>query len=115
MPEEESLEQRAFYEDKGKRIRFVQSPMEHGAYDVFVGKDHFYIPDRVVPDLGSPTGNMVTAMRGLEAMNPGIPFILKTNGVSNWEFYAALLHVRNLELEAEIENIISISTIDGMD
>jgi len=113
MPEQESLEQRAFYGDSEKRIRFVQNPREHGAYDVFVGGDHFYIPDRVVPDLASPRQNMIGAMRGLEAMNPGIPFVLRKNGVSGWEFYAALLHVRNLELEAEIANIISVSTIKG--
>jgi len=77
--------------------------------------DHFYIPDRVIPDLASPRANISVAMRGFEAMNPSILFVLKTNGISSWEFYAALLHVRNLELEAEIENIISISTIDGMD
>ncbi|MBS3074959.1 hypothetical protein J4429_00710 [Candidatus Pacearchaeota archaeon] len=101
------LEQRAFYEDKEKGIRFVQNLIEHGAYDVFVGEDHFYIPDRVVPDLGSKSFSTRRVIMGLEAMNPQIKYILETNNINPEAFHIALLKVRNLELEAEIANILS--------
>ncbi len=109
MPESENLEERAFYEDKEKRIRFVQNPMEHGAYDVFIGQDHFYIPDRVIPDLGSPHTLTSRVMDGLNAMNPSIGYILEINNITSQDFHIALLKVRNLELEDEIANILSLS------
>ena len=106
MGETESLEERAaFYEDKEKGIRFVQNPREHRAYDVFIGDDHFYIPARVIPDLGSESSSTRRVMMGLEAMNPNIRYILETNTVSPEQFHIALLKVRNLELEDEIANI----------
>ncbi len=107
MPEQESLEQRAYYEDKEKGIRFVQNPREHLAYDVFVGDDHFYIPDGVIPDLGSTSFSTRRVMMGLEAMNPTIIYVLQENKVSPEQFHIALLKVRNLELEDEIANILA--------
>jgi hypothetical protein len=104
MAELESLEERVFYEDKERGIKFVQYPKDIGSYHVFIGEDNFYIPDGVISDLASQKTETSDIRDSFQAMNPNIRYILEKNNITYQDIHIALLKVKIQELEEQIEN-----------
>ncbi|MEN9626569.1 MAG: hypothetical protein RL557_897 [archaeon] len=83
------------------------------AYDVIIkGRDHFYIQDRTLSDLTSPDIPTETIMRSLEMMCGGVvDHLLKNNGLSSKDLHIALLCLRIVEQQREINDLYSDSRV----
>lgn len=94
------------YTTLDKAISFIPNLKDGlGAYDVIIKEqDHFYIADRTLPDLTNPEISTDKAMSNLENMCGGIiKFILQKNNLSPKEVHIALLQLRIIEQQKEID------------
>lgn len=91
--------QRYFYRDLKTRMEFF-SNLQDGpsAYQVQVGEDRFYIPDRVLPELAARGYPHKEISQRLENIDLTIPFILEKNGINIPDFHAALQEVHRKEM-----------------
>lgn len=103
------MDREAFYEDPEKRLKFLPNPQDGpSAYDVLVGNDSFYIPDRVLNNIASPGISTRRVQSALETMAPTkFPYILKRNNLSYESLHVALLQVRLKEEQDYAASLVS--------
>ena len=94
-----------FYTTPDGNISFIpnQNDGPH-AYDVLIKPNgHFYIPDRTLEQLTSPSNPTDSVMRSLEAMSGyRARDILDRQGITPERFHIALLQLRVKEQEQEL-------------
>ena len=98
------------YTTPDKAISFIPNIRDGpGAYDVIIKRgDHFYIHDRTLDDLTNPEIPTDRVMASLENMCGGmVGFILQKNNISPKDIHIALLQLRIMEQQREIENAYS--------
>lgn len=104
-----------FYTTPDKIFSFFPNPKDGpGAYDVIINnRDHFYIHDRIMNDLTNPEISTEDAIRSLENMCGGlIRFKLQENNLSPKDIHIALLQLRIIEQQKEIDCAYSATKIE---
>lgn len=101
------------YETPDRNIAFFSNPNDGPhAYDIIVrggdmGEYHFYIHDRIIDDIASPHHSTKDIMRSLEALTSGeAEFILRECKISPEQLHIALLQLRIVEQEQELEHAL---------
>ncbi|MEK6873111.1 MAG: hypothetical protein AABW90_03825 [Nanoarchaeota archaeon] len=94
------------YTTPDKAVSFIPN-LKDGpeAYDVIIKEeDHFYIADRTLSDLTNPEISTDKAMTSLENMCGGmVGFILQKNNLFPKDIHIALLQLRIMEQQKEID------------
>ncbi|PIN93821.1 hypothetical protein COU54_01500 [Candidatus Pacearchaeota archaeon CG10_big_fil_rev_8_21_14_0_10_31_24] len=103
MAEFDLTGRKPFYANPELGNVFVYKPRDlPDGYDIIIGRDHFYLPSRVLPELTSERATTTDMVKKLNNVNFSFETLLKLNEISPAQFHLDLMRVRNKELEIEL-------------